>query len=241
MNNCSEVDLWQRRLKLEFADTRPAEALLSIEEKQRAVSLRYPEDRRRFILRHAYLREVVANYLDMSPGKVPLETKLNQQPQLVGSASMADLQISMSSSEQQTVVAVARGRRVGVDIEQVRSDIETAGIARRFFSHVEHARLQSMPVSQRQIAFFRIWTRKEAFAKAIGLGFARDFTSFDVLAADHRSAAEDRALIIDRDASTEHARWLVRDVPTLAGFALACSAEGEEWSIAYRSDATSFL
>jgi len=214
-----------------------AELLLSAEENKRANAFRFLKDRHRFILRHAYLRDVASSYLDATPSEVPLETLQNQRPQLPGSAKTADWQLSLSSSDNQVVVAVAKGRRVGVDIERIRPDADDINIAKRFFSKNEHAELEAMPASRRCAAFFRIWVRKEAFAKAIGLGLARDFRSFDVLPSDRDGTAKDHALIADHHRSEERVRWLVRDIPAPSCFALACCAEGDDWSITHRGDA----
>jgi len=82
-------------------------------------------------------------------------------------------------------------------------------------------------------AFFRIWVRKEAFVKAIGLGLAVDLSSFDVLPLDFGGGAKDHALVVDHRGSDEAVRWLLRDIPAPPGFALACCAEGADWSIVY--------
>lgn len=230
----SEVHIWQRRLDPNSENAGAAEATLSAEEKQRADRFRFPNDRLRFILRHAFLREVVATYLELPPDDVPLETRLNERPQLVGRASAADLRLSLSSSEDQAVVGVAWQRRVGVDIERARSDVDDAGIARRFFSPAEYADLQAAPPSRRQTVFFRIWARKEAYVKAIGLGLSRDLSSFDVSPSDQGAATNDEILVNDREALEGASRWLVKDVPAPAGFASACCAEGEDWSIVHR-------
>ncbi|MGI9509268.1 MAG: 4'-phosphopantetheinyl transferase family protein [Geminicoccaceae bacterium] len=236
MNKRTTVHIWQKHLDLLHEDVSAAEALLSAEERERAKTLRCPKDRRRFVLRHAYLRVVTARYLGQPPDRVSLETKPNEPPRIVSHATMAGWHLSLSSSEDQTVVAVAWRRRVGIDIEKIRPDAEDISVAESLFSQVERADLEATPASQRQHAFFRTWARKEAYAKAIGLGFSRDFTSFDVLASNSRAAMRDENLVNDRKASKDDAPWLVKDVPTRHGFVLACCAEGAGWSIAHFRD-----
>lgn len=235
MSKHSEIHIWQTRLDASQEDLSAAEARLGAGETRRAHSFRYAKDRRRFIQRHVYLREVVAHYLELPPAEVPLEIMQNEPPQVIGPASMAGLQLSMSSSDDQAVVSVA-WRRVGIDIERIRPEFEDTGIAKRFFSPAENVHLEALPAAQMPLAFFRIWARKEAYVKAIGLGLSRDLASFDVICPDDSLTSKDEALVNDRKVSEGNRPWLVRDVPRVSGFALACCAEGDDWSIAYHGD-----
>ncbi len=238
MSKHSEIHIRQTRLDPSQEDLSAAEAWLSADETRRAHSFRFAKDRRRFIQRHAFLREVVAHYLKLPPAEVPLEIKQNKPPQVTGPASMTGLQLSMSSSDDQAVVSVAWHRRVGIDIERIRPEFEDTGIAKSFFSQAENAHLEALPAARMRLAFFRIWARKEAYVKAIGLGLSRDLASFDVICPDDNLTPKDEALVNDRKVSGGHRPWLVRDVARVSGFALACCAEGNDWSITYRSDAT---
>jgi len=230
MSKHSEIHIRQTRLDPSQEDMSTAEAWLGADETRRAHSFQFAKDRRRFIQRHAFLREVVAHYLGLPPAEVPLEIKQNKPPQVTGPASMTGLQLSMSSSDDQAVVSVAWHRRVGVDIERIRPGFEDAGIAKSFFSQAENAHLEALPAA-------RIWARKEAYVKAIGLGLSHDLASFDVIRPDDNLTAKDEVLVNDRKVSGGHRPWLVKDVARVAGFALACCAEGNDWSITYRGDA----
>ncbi|MET0323302.1 MAG: 4'-phosphopantetheinyl transferase superfamily protein [Duganella sp.] len=86
-------------------------------------------------------------------------------------------EFNLSHAGQWVVCAVAPSP-VGIDIEQVRAiDL---GIARRFFQCGEYAALLARPEPERCDYFFRLWTAKEAYVKALGLGLQRDFASFRV-------------------------------------------------------------
>lgn len=78
---------------------------------------------------------------------------------------------------------------VGVDIEKIRSDVEHLQLADRFFSEYERAQLRQFSGRDLDKAFFRCWTRKEAYVKAKGGGLAISLTEFDVsLTADEPAA-----------------------------------------------------
>jgi 4'-phosphopantetheinyl transferase len=64
------------------------------------------------------------------------------------------------------LIAVGSAHRLGVDIEEIRADVDTTTLAERFFSLRERAALQVLPDHLRVPGFFACWTRKEAFLKA---------------------------------------------------------------------------
>jgi len=74
----------------------------------------------------------------------------------------------------------ARARRIGVDLEYVRLDVDVLALAKRYFSPDEFRRLRRLPASEQCEAFYCAWTRKEAYLKARGDGLAVDLRSFDV-------------------------------------------------------------
>lgn len=91
--------------------------------------------------------------------------------------SLPDFRFSLSHSGETVLCAVSE-RELGCDVERVRDfDI---GIARRFFHETESASLFSLPEGERQTAFFRLWTLKESYMKARGLGFALPMSAFAI-------------------------------------------------------------
>ena len=111
--------------------------------------------------------------------------------------------LSVSHSGELTLVCVGRARAVGVDVERIR-DLDVVAFARLYFGAGEAACLETMDDSQRRAAFFAAWTRKEAYAKATGLGLVRS----DALKVD----------LTPRDRSHE------RDSP------IAFAAGGRQWT-----------
>ena len=79
---------------------------------------------------------------------------------------------NLSHSESKGLAAVSRGARVGVDIEFAREGRAFTDIADRFFSQAESAELRALPPEARPTAFYRAWTRKEAYLKAWGTGLS---------------------------------------------------------------------
>ena len=75
---------------------------------------------------------------------------------------------------------VRQNCRLGVDIEKMRSEVDTVALAERFFSLRERAGLRALPDDLRVQGFFACWTRKEAFLKATGDGFSFPLADFSV-------------------------------------------------------------
>jgi 4'-phosphopantetheinyl transferase len=114
-----------------------------------------------------------------------------------------------------------------VDVEEVRPVAERDSIVARFFSARERAALASLPGPLRSDAFFRTWTCKEAYIKAIGTGLATPLDGFSV-AVDPR---EPPGLLEVAGDPGEAARWSIRDLDMGPGYAGAVMAEGTDWEL----------
>ncbi len=125
------------------------------------------------------------------------------------------------------LLAFARGRRVGVDIEQADRRTPEDKFVERFFSPGEIERYLGLPAGLRAEAFFNGWTRKEAFIKALGEGLSRPLDSFDVSLAP----GEPPALLHVAGAPDEPARWLMRAFDAGPDYVAALVAEGRDWEL----------
>jgi len=94
----------------------------------------------------------------------------NGKPQLTGEAVATELEFNLSHSDELSLTAITRGKPVGIDLEHVRPLSDANDLVRRFFSKREAAAFAIMPEDQKPFAFFRLWTRKEAWLKATGEG-----------------------------------------------------------------------
>jgi len=153
---------------------------LSTLEQQRAERFRADRDRRRFIVSHGALRALLSRYLGIEPGRLSFEEGAHGKPRLAGRGVAPPAEFNLAHSGGLAVCAVTRQRPVGIDLEVVRPVLDADQIVERFFSARERAVYRSLPVDDRQAAFFACWTRKEAFIKLIGDGLSRPLDQFDV-------------------------------------------------------------
>ena len=129
--------------------------------------------------------------------------------------------------EESRCLPLRAGREIGVDVEQLRPDSDLEAIARRFFSTHEQSQLAALPAEEKVDAFFRCWTRKEAYIKATGDGLSLPLGQFDVSLA----AGEKNALLATRPDGSEAGRWLLQEVPGGPGYIAALCVRGQDWKL----------
>ena len=142
--------------------------LLSKEELDRADKFMFDRDRHRFANCRSILRCIIGRYLDMNPRDISFVYGPYGKPALAHTLS-GDLQFNLSHSGGLALFAFA-GFEIGVDVELVHPFSNLNGVASRLFSKEEYKVIYSLPELEKIKAFYRLWTRKEAAAKAIGSG-----------------------------------------------------------------------
>lgn len=147
--------------------------LLSEEERQRATRFHFDRDRRRFVVRRAKLREILSVRTGVPPELLRFEAGPHGKPRLHGDIC----HFSASHSNERMLVAID-DRELGCDIERIVPDFDWPPLAERFFARDEQRALLAAPDGLR--AFFRCWTRKEAFVKGLGLGLSYPLDGFEV-------------------------------------------------------------
>ena len=150
---------------------------------------------------------VLARYLGRAPVYV---AGPRGKPALEG----GEIEFNVSHSGGLVALAVARGRAVGVDIERITETPPRARIAEHFFAPAEVAALRALPADEQTEAFFRCWTRKEAYLKARGDGLSVELASF--------------AVSLDRDprAGMTDTRWSFHSFTPAPGYAGAVVLAG---------------
>ncbi len=212
-----EVHVW--RVDLDGVPEGAVASSLSADERERAGRFRFERDRRRFVVARGVLRRLLGRYLDREPARVRFGYGPRGKPFV---AAGGGLRFNLSHSAGLALLAFGWRREVGVDVERVRPVPEAEDIARRYFSRWEEAELRRLPAGERQAAFFRCWTRKEAFVKATGDGLSRPLDGFDVTLAPGEPA---RLLRLAGEPAAGHRFW-IEDVSPGRGFAAALAVEG---------------
>lgn len=200
--------------------------VLDPSERARAARFAFERDRLQFLVAHGVVRFVLAHYLGCDPARIRFETGGYGKPSIVAPAT--DLAYNLSHSSDAVLVAVARGRQLGVDIELVAGDTECEAVAEMCFSAAERASLSATSCTHRRSAFFACWARKEAYIKATGEGVTRGLDHFDV------TLGPEAALLADRRDVSATERWSMRTLDVRDGYAAALVYSGPATRVVVR-------
>ena len=160
--------MWIRSLA---ADPAQYAALLDSAERARAARLRFARDARRFIRGRGQLRTILGAYAGCPPHAVRLVYGAAGKPSLAPGCGPPGLRFNVSHAGNVLVVALAR-MEVGVDVEAVDADLDWRELADVVLAPAEAAELEALPPADRTAGFVQVWTRKEAYVKALGDGLA---------------------------------------------------------------------
>jgi len=186
----SEVHLWLLDMRY-FSREQHAEALaiMSAAEITRAEKFKRGEDE--FIASRWLLRSVLARYLSVSPAAVEFLRTDRGKPYL----PQSDIHFSLSHSGDWAVLAVGKIELIGVDVEALKKTRNLLGIAESYYHPHEVAYLQTLGSAAQADYFYRLWTLKEAFFKALGTGISAGLDKIHfVLDADAITATPEPSL-----------------------------------------------
>jgi 4'-phosphopantetheinyl transferase len=162
----------------------PVWRFLSDDERVRGLRFVRARDRRRFVICRGSLRIILGRLLNTSFEDLVFRSGPGGKPELgspIDSAGRSTLRFNVTHSHDMALVAVSLGRELGVDLERIRSISESARIVESYFTAAEQAQFRAFHPSERDAAFLRGWTRKEAILKAKGVGLAGLATSFETM------------------------------------------------------------
>jgi 4'-phosphopantetheinyl transferase len=206
------VHLWYGETK--SAEQQPwTEKLLSSDEAARRERFHFEDDRKSFAFCRGLLRTVLAAYCGADPRELRFRYSEHGKPSLAGTGAEQELQFNLSHTRGAVMLGISRRRAVGVDVERVREDLRPREIAARFFSAAEQQALRGLPEAEQRQAFFRCWTRKEAFLKARGHGLSFPLDRFDVSIGD----GDEEVRLTTRPGPEEAENWQIFPAPAPGG------------------------
>ncbi|UVC07737.1 4'-phosphopantetheinyl transferase superfamily protein [Rhizobium sp. TH2] len=230
------IDIWSWSLDRSIPEVSRLWDTLSPEETLRATRFVRERDAIRFSTARGLMRMVLSQYLGVQASAVILVTNTHGKPQ-IGPSMQVPLQFNLSHSADRAVLAVCDMFPIGIDIEQIRPINED--VAGRFFSRRECAAIKGLQQQDYLHAFYRCWTRKEAFVKAHGMGLLLPLDSFDVTVEDKLPPRLER---LDGDEQASES-WKLFNVDAPPGFvgAVAAMTGGEAVRLRYQSLARIFI
>jgi 4'-phosphopantetheinyl transferase len=152
--------------------------LLDEAERSRADRFRFAADRDAYVAAHGLLRIMLSRESGAAPNNLRLRVLASGKPGVDPSQDCGDLQFSLSHTRGMVACAVARTHDVGIDVERCDPALPALDMAQRLFAPAEIERLAALPPSQQNAMFYRLWTLKEAYTKAVGQGIALPLHGF---------------------------------------------------------------
>ena len=221
-----EVHVWAAALDRPADEVAELSRSLSDAERERADRFRHLPSRHEFIIARALLRVLLGERLGVHPRQVCFSQTSRGKPCLAGS-DPATIRFNVSHSHGMALFALTAHCEIGVDLELVRPFSDEMGLADRFFTPCEAAALRALDAQGRLETFFRLWTRKEAYLKAHGLGL-----SFGLERVEVSHTPDDPAHIVHIDGDRQAAAcWSLRTLAPAAGYVGALALQAHDYRL----------
>ena len=221
----TRVTVWRIPLEVTGAELDACRSVLSAEEIERTERFRFEWLKRRYIVSHGHMRAILSQYAGIPASELFFQTTKFGKPYLDPAFGV---QFNLSHSGELAILA-AGTNELGADIELIRPLDDFESIAANFFSAREASELHCYPAPERLRAFYRCWTRKEAFVKAAGEGLSIPLTSFVV------SLGEERAELLEITPPEHASDWTIATLDLGPDYVGALAARGKPSAIEIRS------
>ncbi len=221
-----EVHVWRVALVQSSATVAAFASLLSDDERARAARFHFDRDRIAYTIARGALRTLAGRYLGRPPGALGFGYHAKGKPYLLAPDGEW-LRFNVSHSGEVAVIGFAPHGEIGVDVERRRAMSDLASLAHTSFSPDEYARFCALPSHEREAAFFRCWSRKEAFIKLTGEGVSQ-LADFDV----SLEPGEPARLLRLAGEPQGQPRWSLDDLPNIPGYAAALAVAGHDLEVA---------
>lgn len=202
------VDLWYYFPEM-FNDAALAaaqEALMTPDEFERYRRFHFEPDRRAFVATRALVRTVLSRYAAVTPGQWRFRTGPHGKPHVANPEVKPPIYFNLSNAMGLVVCAVSVAHEsIGVDVERIariKHETEILELADLYFSPSEVRALHALPSFERHRRFFALWTLKESYIKARGLGLAQPLHQFTFLLDQ-----EEIGVAFDEGMADDAARW----------------------------------
>jgi len=154
------------------------DALLGADERARQARFRFAKDQRRYLVTRALVRTVLSRYAAVRPEEWTFSAGAHGRPAIAGPGAATALEFNISHSADLVMLGVTSGRTLGIDVESFETrDADISGLD-RYFAAEESASLLSLAPHERRRRFFELWTLKESYIKARGMGLSIPLNQF---------------------------------------------------------------
>lgn len=165
---CNPIKLIEAPLRAIDLERAACWAFLSPEESIRANRYRSGIRRHTFVAGRAALRATLSTHLNVPADSIALNCGRQGKPYLQPTEGRCVAHFNISHSPSRLIIGIAQDHGIGVDVEDFHQRLNVEALVRNSFSNSECDEWLQYPVLQREAAFLRGWTRKEAAWKLFG-------------------------------------------------------------------------
>jgi 4'-phosphopantetheinyl transferase len=223
------VHIWKARIDDSALDVDKLHMeILSQDEKKRVSRLRSAKDKMRFIVSRSLLRKSLSHYLDASPSEVRFIYNKYGKPNIDPEYHQENIRFNLSHSENLALYAITQNREIGIDVEYIRKVDKADKIVKRFFSKEEGEFYYSQPDRKKNWAFFTLWTRKEAYSKARGMGIGLPTKEFDLQLVPTEVGHTNNIRTRNKES-----KWSLINIEIDSDYLAALATEGNDFKISH--------
>lgn len=205
--NKGTVDVWLEELSSSTLKDKVQHVLLNHEETTAANNFYFEKDRENYKVSHQFLRFILSCYLKISPNEINF-TRMTHGKPIVFAQKPYQIEFNMAHTNNFLAVAIGKNHSVGVDIETMTDKNNVDALAKHCFSAEEFKQYSELSENLRPRAFFRGWSRKEAYLKALGTGLNKDLRSFSINIFDDKPHAP----IVHTQLAMGEKQWLIQPI-----------------------------
>lgn len=177
--------------------------LLDAQEQTRHAQLVFPEDRHRYLVTRVLARSVLSRYVPIRPQEWVFKRGQYGRPTIGNTHALcSSLQFSLTHTHGLVALAVAFGRAVGIDAENAQCPAPME-VADPCFTAHERQAMAVLPDEERPDRFWKLWTLKESYCKARGMGLALPMDRFSM----HFDESAGISAAFDADIEDSPQRW----------------------------------
>ena len=161
-----EVHIWTVSILGIRSQLDQLKSLLTKEEAAKMSFYEFEHTQHSYIATQAVLRVMLSLYLDIKPGEVKLGARSKGKPFLIHDRPIF---FNLSNSDGLCVFAFSGDGEVGIDLERIREMSDIEQLIQKNLTNREKEYVLKDP-DKKLRRFFRFWTYKESYLKAIGEG-----------------------------------------------------------------------
>jgi len=177
----NQIEIWHLQVpkSLPVSEIQRLKLLLSPNEITKLSEFPFLKDQTEYLMTRCFLRGRLAEYYGLPPESFSFTTNHKKRPELATSQLPYKIHFSISHTAGLISCAFARFPEVGIDVENIQRDLKFIELGETVFSPVEMKFLKSQNELHQRKVFYLLWTLKEAYLKALGVGLVDNLHEFE--------------------------------------------------------------